>query len=351
LTLCLVTLHRAVLQYGDVTHNQALFHYHQACAAEILNHKIKTHGQIGPDRELFEDVSLFFFSQIQASAYGAWRAHLSAAKTLFNLWGVEALMGTPEYEFFLCHLVLADVFGTAMAPAFHITVEDIEQHKVYLGLLGRFNVDICSTMVPIPEDIVRAIAAINISRAARELSDVQYMREQGRTERPTHAILNSLRVFDPTDWALHRPRLTSSEATSWALLATCFQAAAVLYFTQTSSKDTYKDDADLFYSRLTKSVRELYELRQQGGTLYKYILWPMVVCGVEAVLRSDGQQTRSLCELLQQTTMDLGTMSMREASQFLERLWIDGTEREPASSNQLHMDWDTIFDRAPLFLM
>jgi hypothetical protein len=168
-------LHRAVLKYGDVNHNQALFHYHQACAAEILNHKIKSLGQLGPDQELFEDVSLFFFSQIQASAYGAWRAHLNAAKTLLNLWGVETLMGNPGYEFQLCHLALADIFGAAMAPASHITAEDVEQHKVYLRLLGRFKVDVCNTMVPIPEPIVRSVAAINISRAPK-LPEVQCMR-------------------------------------------------------------------------------------------------------------------------------------------------------------------------------
>jgi hypothetical protein len=67
-------LHRAVLQYGDAKHNQTLFHYHQACAAEILNHKIKTLGQLGPDKELFEEVSLFFFSQIQASLWSMARS-------------------------------------------------------------------------------------------------------------------------------------------------------------------------------------------------------------------------------------------------------------------------------------
>lgn len=343
-------LHRAVLKYGDVNHNQALFHYHQACAAEILNHKIKSLGQLGPDPELFEDVSLFFFSQIQASAYGAWRAHLNAAKTLFNLWGVETLMGNPDYEFQLCHLALADIFGAAMAPASHITAEDVEQHKVYLRLLGRFKVDVCNTMVPIPEPIVRSVAAINISRAPK-LPEVQCKQEEVGNPASTDAIMDSLRAFDPTVWALQRPRHTPSQATSWALLATCFQAAAVLYLVRTSPTGTYKDAADLFYGRLTKCIRELYELRQEGGTLYKYILWPMVVCGVEAVVRNDERQMKSLCGLLEQTTMDLGTLSMREAAKFLDELWLTSTKTDHASSSRVPLDWDTIFGRGPLFLM
>ncbi|KAF3051089.1 hypothetical protein E8E11_001317 [Didymella keratinophila] len=350
LTMCLVTLHRAVLKYGDVNHNQALFHYHQACAAEILNHKIKTLGQLGPDPELFAGVSLFFFSQIQASAYGAWRAHLNAAKTLFNLWGVETLMGSSDYELQLCHLALADIFGAAMAPASHITAEDVKQHKVYLGLLRRFKIDVCSTMVPIPEAVVRSVATINISRAPKH-RDVQSEQEQLGNKASTDAILGSLQAFDPTDWALQRPRHVSSQATSWALLATCFQAAAVLYLIRTSYTGTNQDTADLFYGRLTKCIRALYGLRQEGGTLYKYILWPMVVCGVEAILQSDEQQTKSLCELLEQTTMDLGTLSMREAAVFLHELWLASTQTVLEPSHQPRKDWDTIFAPAPLFLM
>lgn len=340
-----------MLEYGDAKHNQALFHYHQACAAEILKHKIRTLGQVGPDPELFEDVSLFFFSQIQASAYGAWRVHLRAAKTLFNLWGVEALMGSPEYEFFLCHLVLADVFGTAMEPASHITVEDVKQHQVYLGLLGRFNVDVCSTMVPIPEPIVRTTATINMLRAAQKDVDVHFEQEREANASSVDAVLNTLKDFDPTDWALHRPRHTSSQATSWALLAICFQAASVFYLVRTSDTATCGSDAELFYSQLKSSIRELYELRKNGGVLYKYILWPMVVCGVEAVFRQDDEQLQYLSKVLEETTIDLGTLSMREASQFLNKLWIDSTKIQVDRTNPLRMDWDTIFDRAPLFLM
>lgn len=119
----------------------------------------------------------------------------------------------------------------------------------------------------------------------------------------------------------------------------------MLYLARTSAIAACGSDAELFYNRLTKCVRELYELRQQGGVLYKYVLWPMVVCGVEAVLQQDGQQLQSLCGLLEQTTMDLGTLSMREAAMFLNELWVSGTKRELESPSQPHMDWDTIFDR------
>ncbi|KAJ8111740.1 hypothetical protein OPT61_g5740 [Boeremia exigua] len=329
LSLCLVTLHRATL------------------------------GQAGPDRELFEDVSLFFFSQIQASAYGAWRAHLDAAKTLFNMWGVEAMIGHTDYEFYLCHLVLADVFGTAMAPASYISADDISQHEIYLNLLGRFTVDVCSTMVPIPEAVVRATAATNILRAAKPAPDPHGKGTEQDFALSRSTIYEALRRFDPTDWALHRPRHTSSQATSWSLLATCFKSAALLYLARSSGTDmsvadesSIDDDGDdLSYSRLICAVHDLYNLKQHGGVLHKYILWPMVISGVEAVARNDEPHLKSLCELLEQTTIDLGTLSMREAAVFLEGLWTSENQRSIETRKKLKMDWDTVFDRAPLFLM
>ena len=354
LTLCLVTLHRVVRKYGDVAHNQALYHYHQACAAEILSRKIQTSVQMEPNLELFEDVSLFFFSQIQASAYGAWKAHLSAAKTLFNLWGVEVLMGNVDYEFFLCHLVLADVFGTSMATTTHISAADVSQHKTYLELLGRFSVDVCSTMVPIPEAIVRATAAMNITRAAGSVSSLQTVTTEQHPPLSISSIFESLQSFDPAEWATHRPRHTYSQAPSWTLLATCFQSATILYFIHCSEMDISGVDEDLVlyhHTQLKNAVCDLYDLKKHGGVLYKYILWPMVVNGVEAVMLNDEEHLRFLCELLEQTTIDLGTLSMREASIFLEELWVNNKRRTAERSNELPLDWDTIFVRAPLFLM
>lgn len=358
LCLCLVTLHQAVRGHGPVSHNQTLFHYHQACAAEILNHKIETLGLTGPDPELFEDISLFFFSQIQASAYGAWRAHLNAAKTLFNLWGMEALVGNPDYSFHLCHLVLADVFGTTMAPASQISTKDVAQHKVYLSIIDRFNVDVCSTMVPIPEVIARAIASTNIERATAPHQDVLSTEQEQESRSLSSSVLETLQNFDPSSWALHLPGHTSNQATSWALLATCFQTAAFLYYVQScappvsvSSQDTFKNVRTSTYSSLCKATCKLFSLKQQKGIHYKFVLWPMVINGLESIIRQDEHQLRFLCKSLEQTTIDLGTLSMRDAATFLNELWSTSTNKEAELSGKIDINWDGLFHCAPLFLL
>lgn len=325
----------------------------------MLNHDIRTLGHAGPSPELFEDVSLFFFSQIQASAYGVWRVHLNAAKTLFNLWGIENLVGNPAYELHLCHLVRADVFGATMAPASHISNEDVAQHEVYLDILARFDVDICGTLVPIPEAVVRAIILVNIHRAEVHSLNAENPKEDPKTSSSLPAILELLQEFDPVQWATHLPTHTSSQATSWTLLATCFQTAATLYLIRTCASDTHAAGQHLIgdiisptYTTLRTTTRELFTLRQHGGVHYKYILWPMVICGIHAVARKDKEQVMFLCESLERTTLDLGTLSMREASVFLSELW-DRRERstEQSRGNEGGVLWDEIFQRAPLFLL
>lgn len=341
-----------------MNHNQTLFHYHQACAAEILSHKIETLGLTGPDPELFEDICLFFFSQIQASAYGAWRAHLNAAKTLFNMWGIETLVGDPDYRFHLCHLVLADVFGTTMTPASQISTKDVAQHKVYLSVIGRFNVDVCSTMVPIPEVIVRTIASTNIERAATPHPDALVTEKEQESNSSISSVLETLRNFDPNSWALHLPGHTSNQATSWALLATCFQTAALLYHVQSrapivsvSSQNIFHHFRTSTYDRLSKAIRKLFSLRQQNGLHYKFVLWPMVINGLESIIRQDEHQLRFLCKSLEQTTVDLGTLSMREAAVFLNELWSSSTNKETEPSSKAGIDWNASFYRDPLFLI
>lgn len=358
LTLCLVTLHQAVREYGEVSHNQALFHYHQACAARILSHNITTCGHIGPDPELFEDVCFFFFSQIQASAYGAWRAHLNAAKRLFNLWGIATLVRDAHYGFHLYHLVMADIFGMTMTPASHISEEDVSQQKVYIGLLGQFTLDICGTPFPIPEVVVQAIVSINMCRAATPLHTTHATNESHDVTMLSSEALQLLQNFDPVDWALHLQSHTSSQTTSWTLLATCFQTAATLYLIQTCARDfgssgefSSENISAAAYDELSKSTHELLSLREHGGVLYKYILWSMVILGIESVSRRNERQVVFLCESLEQSTKDLGTLSMREASIFLNGLWESSAIQEAGPSKESFMNWDVIFERGPLFLI
>jgi hypothetical protein len=172
------------------------------------------------------------------------------------------------------------------------------------------------------------------------------------------SLLVLLQAFDPVVWAAHLPRHTLSHTTSWTLLARCFQAATILYLYQTCASGLPIDDErnggdvrTLHYHSLSTAIQELFVSKLCGGIHYKYVLWPMLICGIESVARRDTLRTRFLCESLEQTTLDLGTLSMREASILLEKLESNSAHDITGTSYGMNMGWDRIFQRAPLFLL
>jgi hypothetical protein len=263
------------------------------------------------------------------------------------------MVGNPGYTFHLYHLVLADIYGVTMAPSDQVSAEHVAQHEVYLQLLGRFNVAVWSTMVPVPEEIIRATITINLSRSAKVTQGMHTTAQDCEDGSASLRIIECLQAFDPIDWAANLPEHTSAHSKSWALLATCFQTATILYsiHTCTSNARSSESTSTSAYEELIKATRELYDLRERGGVHYKYILWPMVICGIESVAKQDESQLQFLCESLEQTTTDLGTLSMREAAVFLQQLRRNGTERSVESPDKVDLEWDTIFSSAPLFLL
>lgn len=78
----------------------------------------------------------------------------------------------------------------------------------------------------------------------------------------------------------------------------------------------------------------------------------MVVAGVEATERHDEAEVVYLCNQLRAVTLELGTLAMRDAASFLEKLWSAAWNNEnPTLTGFGHVDWDTAFEDAPIFLL
>jgi hypothetical protein len=358
LCLCIVTLHRVIRRCGPIEKNTALFHYHQAYAAQQLSQHIKTTSLVRPSPELFEDMNLFFSSQIQQSSYRAWRAHLDGAKTLLNLWGADNLMGSAKRDFNLYNFMMADIYGSTTAPSSQLSATHMAQHNTYSTWLGYLDVDFCGTLTPVPEEIVRTTIDINIFRATRVSTSEDAAKNQHDSVQLCSSLLLSLQAFDPVVWAAHLPKRTLNHITSWTLLARCFQAATILYLFQTCAFGLPIDDEHngedvrtLYYHSLSTAISELFVSKLCGGVHYKYVLWPMLMCGIGSVARRDTLLTRFLCESLEQMTLDLGTLSMREAAILLEKLESNSAYDITETSHGINMEWDRIFERAPLFLL
>lgn len=346
-----------------------LFHHHQASAARILQHQIDRLQGNEPDQTLFSGIVMFLSSQIQQSAYGAWHAHLNGAKIMLDSWtppGSELAI-----DKFLCfHLMVTDIYATATSPARQFSPTVAAQHCTYLDKMRHLNIDSSGLLTPIPNEIVLATIAINILRASRAASPMAHAHHEQGIEVSSAGLLASIQAFCPRSWSekaftnhataaaysVENPEL-SETLEGWRLMAQCFQAAAAMYLILSdvalegngfSEWDFARDSA---YASLTVSIQRLFDLKQSGGKHHKFILWSIVIAGVEAAARGDRGVLEYLTFHLKVLTFDLGTMAMREAAYFLEHLWEDCARQRLDSAGYVRINWDRVFEARPVFLL
>jgi hypothetical protein len=226
LYVCLVTLHKIVKTIGDGNENRMPFLYHQASAARQLQQMIQSSNTPYSDPHLFEITNMFVYSQIQESAYGAWRNHLEGAKALIRPWAESTF---DSHNFALYNVIMVDIYGTTMAPSKLLSGETVTQHLHYLALLGPLKVDILSTLTPVPAEMLHATIAINIFRAAIVSQSILSGDNHRRNSLSLGASLAFLQCFDPHHWLSKSLSVHASPTANWVSLTSCFQTATILY--------------------------------------------------------------------------------------------------------------------------
>jgi hypothetical protein len=356
LYVCVVSLHKIVKCVGNKDEHRTLFLNFQACAARRLYQMIMDAAHPQLDTQLSEAASMLLCIGIQQSAYGTWRTHLGGAKALVSSWQ-EDLPGKDDFTRFIISVV--DVYGATMAPSKLLSEHTLAEHIIYLKLMGRLQVDILSTLTPVPLEILKATIAINVHRAAIVNPHGLSCQQRYQDVPSLVAILVSLQSFECHRWAYGLPSEYALHAEDWALLATCYQAATTLYLFQSHNSTVDSSTGDevpndtryATYHTLVSSITGLFDRRLQGGTHYKFVLWPMVICGIESAACGERVNLQFLCSSLETTTLDLGTLGMREAAQFLETVWADCELRRSPLTDCVTIDWDKTFRLAPVFLM
>jgi transcription factor-like protein len=371
LYISVVALHRAVQRSPCLlddkrsstldSHEMTMVHHHQACAARLLSDNISTVSTSRPNQQLLRSIHMFLSSHIQQGAYTPWRSHLNGAHGLLALWGPKACMGDGDFVYFM--LMMTNVFGTTTTPSHLITEEIILQHRFYLEIIDDLEVDFMSSLTPVPPALVKAVAKINMLRAAWGHGGNPSPREPNPAE-----MLSSLEQFSCAGWAetgtcensvlsvQSSPSVQQdSWSRSWEMLIRSFRDAAILYLIistsgrRNSSTDSLQAIRRTTHHALRQSIDWLFEAKLTGGTHHKFIIWPMVIAGVEAVYAGDERHLKSLQHRLQGVTRDLGTLAMRDAAGFLGNLW--DRSHDNALGNTSYQCWDEIFSESPLFLM
>ncbi|KAL9619178.1 MAG: hypothetical protein Q9160_006187 [Pyrenula sp. 1 TL-2023] len=273
-------------------------------------------------------------------------------------------------------------------------------------------------MMPVPNELMAIMALINVSRIQRTTMPSLTNPADNLDYGPLcTSIFSGLELFDPAAWASkvveerleadslaqttalrvsrnenpaasHATEEASRAAPSikmaWIELALCYRASIQLYAISTLLDEHEPDLSraamrEHAYRDLLSSIHSLFrrkDLRGLGATFHKFILWPLVVAGVECAIHFPaGDEFDYICRRVLEMSGELGTLSMRDAAVFLVDLWrsiwsrgddgstgreegdlattgsADGGGGGARPTGSARFSWDSIFGSAPLFMM
>ncbi|KAF6800949.1 C6 zinc finger domain protein [Colletotrichum sojae] len=353
----------------------------QVAALRALNEELQKHHTRDHSRDLepgtLLGIMLVLSSQIQYSAYAPWQAHVHGAWCLITAQGgAEALARkNQDHCRVLQQVAVVDIFGMSTHRLTTSSAETIiARHASYALIFDKATADVLNPWTLMPNDLAKILDQINVLRAQDFLASVT-ARVEGLSD-----VLRTLDEVLPDSWAAEvamnatfwlTPGKLSDDAESkaaWTALMEAFLHAAVLYAINslagmgTSNRLNCPDlisRETTAYETLMSAIRFLFRQRADrkhssrsnpsdttatsAGLLHKFVIWPMVVGGIQAALiHRDEATTKYLCSGMQSIGEELGTVSMIDGARLVAKLWSSG--HGPAS-------WDDIFDGAPLFLM
>lgn len=149
-------------------------------------------------------------------------------------------------------------------------------------------------------------------------------------------IIERIQSFSPERWAASK----ASSRESWALVGGVYQSAVALYCVLSlQSAGVLPTSSSLGQYRQAHALH-LETLLPSGllsPSIKRFMIWPLVLLGVEAVHGSAA--TRSfVAKALPELSRDVGTFVPLTAKRVLEAFWSSGETR-----------WDACFDRAYVF--
>ncbi|KAF0322152.1 hypothetical protein GQ607_010655 [Colletotrichum asianum] len=358
----------------------------RALSEELGKHQADQNGA-GAGPEILLGIMLMLSSQIQYSAYAPWQAHIHGAWSLIAAQGGMEVLAKANTD--LCRVLqqvaVVDIFGMSTHCLTEASAKTVlSRYTCYAMIFDESMVEIANPWTLMPNGLARTINQINMLRAENLLLPSIESRTQGLL-----AVLEFLDAASPDAWATEvatnatvwlAPGRLSDDVetrTAWTALMTAFLNATVLYAINSlaglgetslravaSSQDlmsslVWRESAA--YDALMSSIRILFDQRAQrretqdlksdppatsAGLLHKFVIWPMVVGGIQAAfVRRDDEAAGYLCSGMQSIGEELGTVSMIDGARLVEKLGQAHRNGDEPTS------WDALFDGAPLFLM
>ncbi|KAI1370492.1 fungal-specific transcription factor domain-containing protein [Hypoxylon crocopeplum] len=331
--LCMTLSHRinrtrSEPQYKALIHK---FYLYWGLALRSLSEQLDTEERRSDDMVLAGVLTLLL-TDVQQGTSLNWRCHLEGVYKLIALrGGLQAVAGSRSLEPLLLVLLFIAVIGNTTCPASDLTMTG-SQFDALDFLLERFSVAVSSfhtCPLPLFAEIIktnhlRTRATRHCATRAEDLSQEAY------------EILERIHCFSPEGWAESKD--LSRE--DWLLIGKVYRAAVALYCILSLQSLSVLPTTPMLRAHCASHGQLLTALVNEGLSsqrMKRFMIWPLVVLGVEAV--HGGAAMRAfIAKLLPEMSRDVGTYVPLTAKRVLESFWGSGETR-----------WDACFDRPYAF--
>ncbi|KAF2107717.1 fungal-specific transcription factor domain-containing protein [Lophiotrema nucula] len=298
---------RITTNYSPVAVSR-LYH-HRGQAIRSLKDEIALEG---PSDRNIAAVIMFACFELQQST--TWRHHVDALGKLINLrGGITQLYREISYlRPSLVLFVVCGVFGNSTSPAWdQITVS--EPAKV-IDIV----VEMYETIFPhilCPQPLFINIININLIRS-RMAASTSF---DDSIKRDAEALLDEITTFSADEWA----DMQASHKDEWVTLGSVYHSAVMLYcLSSLQSIGALLSSPELNAIRTAHGDLIYIHLQTALASwrIRKFMMWPLVIAGVEAKGRSSAVQAR-IGRQLEEMTHDIGTFSPTKARSIVEKFW------------------------------
>ncbi|KIX09109.1 uncharacterized protein Z518_00187 [Rhinocladiella mackenziei CBS 650.93] len=295
---------------------------------EDINVEHKRTGDI-----VIAGIMSLLLADVQQGALSNWRCHLEGIQRLITLrGGIRALAGSQNLEpLLLCSMSVA-VMGNTTCPASDLamTSSHLDELDFILEQYGRGISPFQMCPPPLFAEIIK-INHLRMRAAKYEPTGTEDHSQEA------YEILGRIHGFSPEQWAESKP----SSKEDWMLLGNVYQAAVALYGISSLQSLSLLPLTCSLRTHCATHGRFLQVLLNEALSsprTKRFVLWPLVLLGMEAV--NGGAAMRAFVEKqLPQMSRHVGTHVPLTAKGVLERFWASGETR-----------WDACFDRPYVFV-
>ncbi|KAL7935794.1 fungal-specific transcription factor domain-containing protein [Trichoderma chlorosporum] len=332
--LCMILGHRINQTRGRIPSKALVekFYLYWGLAVRSLNEHLNMANKRAGDTVIAGILTLLL-ADIQQGTSLNWRCHLEAIYKLIMLrGGFHSVAESKSMEPLLLCFWFVAVAGNTTCPASDLFMTTL-QHEAVKFLPQQYDTSVSPIQLcPIPL-FIEIIKINHLRMKATRPSDAIFAQD---LQKEGCEILSRIDCF--SSHQLAESKRSCQE--DWILVGQVYQAAVALYCILSLQSLSIFPKTQTLRARCAAYGRIIQLLLREALTskkLKRFMIWPLVVLGVEAVHGSAA--TRAfVSKQLSELSQEVGTYVPLTAKQVLENFWASGDTR-----------WDACFDRPYVF--